>query len=243
MSKLPEHLAIVMDGNGRWAEERQMPRIAGHEAGVRAARMVIESCAKKKIPVLTLFAFSSENWRRPKAEVSAIMELFLQALNEQHAFLTEHNIVLRFIGDRARFEDFLIEKIEAVERLTENHTGMKLLIAADYGGQWDICQAAKKIAAKIEAQEMTSEEISPELLAKHLSFADLPDPDFFIRTSGEYRVSNFMLWQLAYSELYFTDTLWPDFSGFELNQALMQYSQRQRRFGLSGEQLECLNNA
>lgn len=243
MNNLPQHIAVVMDGNGRWAKQHNLSRLAGHEEGVKTARMLIEACAKKKISVLSLFAFSSENWQRPQIEVNAIMDLFLKVLDQELNFLHDYQISLRFIGDRSKFRPRLVEKIENVEHLTATNLGMKLLIAADYGGQWDICQAARTLAAKVETNELTSAEITSELLASHLSFADLPDPDFFIRTSGEYRVSNFMLWQLAYAELYFTQTLWPAFTEEEFNAALQQYGQRQRRFGLSGEQIQCSKNA
>lgn len=226
-----------MDGNGRWAKSRFMPRIAGHRAGVEAARQVVRNCAKRKIKVLTLFAFSSENWRRPPQEVSFLMELFLTGLEREVKMLHENNIQLRFIGDRTRFNTKLLEKIQEVELLTCKNTGMVLIIAADYGGQWDIFQAVSQLARQIEAGELKSADLTPELLSSKLSFADLPDPDLFIRTSGEIRISNFMLWQLAYSELYFTDTLWPDFDENELEKALTHYANRERRFGHSGEQL------
>jgi undecaprenyl diphosphate synthase len=234
---LPKHVAIIMDGNGRWAKKRFLPRVAGHRAGVEAARVTVKACVKKKIKVLTLFAFSSENWRRPPQEVSCLMELFLTGLEREVKMLHENNIRLRFIGDRARFSDSLRAKITEVEQLTLQNTGMVLMIAADYGGQWDICQATRQLAQQVEAGQLTSAEITPELIAKHLAFADLPDPDLFIRTSGELRISNFMLWQLAYSEFYFTNTLWPDFNDKELDNALDHFATRERRYGQSGEQL------
>jgi undecaprenyl diphosphate synthase len=244
-ANLPRHIAIIMDGNGRWAKKRFMPRIAGHRSGVEAARQVVKNCAKRHIKVLSLFAFSSENWRRPPQEVSYLMELFLTGLEREVNMLHENNICLRFIGDRKRFSEKLGKKISEVEHLTANNTGMTLIIAADYGGQWDICQAVQKLAQAVEAGTLSSQAITPDNIAKHLSFADLPDPDLFIRTSGELRISNFMLWQLAYSELYFTNTLWPDFDEKELDKALAQYSSRERRFGYSSEQLgqPCSNNA
>ncbi|RDI41803.1 isoprenyl transferase [Aquicella lusitana] len=235
---LPQHIAIIMDGNGRWAKQRFMPRIAGHRAGVEAARQVVKNCARRNIKVLSLFAFSSENWRRPAQEVSFLMELFLTGLEREVGMLHENNIQLRFIGDRSRFSEKLCEKIKEVEQLTQKNTGMTLIIAVDYGGQWDICQAARQLALEVEAGTLRSQEITPEKFASRLSFSDLPNPDLFIRTSGELRISNFMLWQLAYSELYFTDILWPDFDENELEKALKHYSSRERRYGYSSEQLK-----
>jgi undecaprenyl diphosphate synthase len=228
---LPQHIAIVMDGNGRWAKKRFMPRVAGHRAGVEAARQIVKSCAERHINVLSLFAFSSENWHRPAAEVSYLMELFLAGLEREVTMLHEHHIRLRFIGDRSRFSQKLQQKIAEVERLTAQNTGMHLIIAADYGGQWDMTQALCQIALDIEAGKISSAAITPTLIASKLSCSDLPHPDFFIRTSGEQRISNFMLWQLAYTELYFTDTLWPDFDKNELDRALAYYASRERRFG------------
>jgi undecaprenyl diphosphate synthase len=235
---LPRHIAIVMDGNGRWAKQRFMPRVAGHRAGVEAARQVVKNCAKRHIEVLSLFAFSSENWHRPAQEVSYLMELFLKGLEREVSMLHDNNIQLRFIGDRTRFSEKLVSKIKEVEQLTLHNTGMVLLIAADYGGQWDITQAVQKLTNEIKAGQLTSAEITPAKIAEHLSFADLPNPDLFIRTSGELRLSNFMLWQLAYTELYFTPTYWPDFNEQELDKALDHFSSRERRYGKSGEQLQ-----
>lgn len=234
---LPKHIAIIMDGNGRWAKRRFMPRIAGHRAGVEAARNVVKNCARRGIQVLTLFAFSSENWRRPQEEINHLMELFLTGLEREAVELHKNNIQLRFIGDRHRFNAALLAKINEVEQYTSNNTGMKLLIAADYGGQWDITQAAQKIAREVKAGTLQVEEITADTISARLSFADLPNPDLFIRTSGEMRISNFLLWQLAYSELYFTEIHWPDFDEAELEKALQHYSRRERRFGYSSEQI------
>jgi undecaprenyl diphosphate synthase len=236
-SKLPRHIAIIMDGNGRWAKQRFMPRIAGHRAGVETVRQIVKSCAKKKIEVLSLFAFSSENWRRPPKEVSFLMEMFLTSLEREVDMLHENNVRLRFIGDRVRFNEKLYKKLHEVEKLTCHNKGLVLQIAVDYGGQWDICQAVRKLAQEVETGRLASVDITPERIASQLSFADLPDPDLFIRTSGELRISNFMLWQLSYSELYFTNTLWPDFNEQELEKALIHYTERERRFGYSSEQL------
>lgn len=236
-SDLPRHIAIIMDGNGRWAKKRFLPRVAGHRAGVDAARGVIKLCIKHHIPVLTLFAFSSENWRRPPEEVSFLMDLLMKGLDREVSTLHENNVQLRFIGERARFTPLMQEKIRAAEQLTEHNTGLKLLIAADYGGQWDITQATIALARQVEAGQLKSSDITPQMLAHQLSFADLPDPDLFIRPSGELRISNFMLWQLAYAELYFTPTFWPDFNEAEFEMALQHYAKRERRFGYSSEQL------
>lgn len=235
---LPKHIAVIMDGNGRWAKQRFMPRVAGHKSGVEAARQIVRNCIKRNIPVLTLFAFSSENWRRPAQEVGFLMDLFLTGLEREVSMLHENNVQLRFIGDRANFSDKLRQKIHEVEALTKNNTGLVLVIAADYGGQWDICQATRKLAQEVAEGKLTSAEITPQHIANHLSFADLPDPDLFIRTSGEIRISNFMLWQLAYSELYFSKVFWPDFDEQELENALAHFASRERRFGHSSEQLQ-----
>lgn len=246
MSTLPRHIAVIMDGNGRWAKQRFLPRAAGHRAGVEAARQTVTYCAQKNIKVLSLFAFSSENWRRPAQEVNYLMELLLKGLQREVKSLQKNNIQLRFIGNRERFSEKLCNKILEVEGLTQQNTGMVLIIAADYGGQWDISQAVTKLAIEVEQGKLSAQEITPEKIAQHLSFADLPEPDLFIRTSGEQRISNFMLWQLAYSELYFTPTYWPDFNSHELEKALQYYSQRERRFGYSSDQLSelvCSNNA
>jgi undecaprenyl diphosphate synthase len=234
---LPQHIAVIMDGNGRWAKRRFMPRIAGHRAGVEAARRIVKNCARRGIKVLTLFAFSSENWRRPQQEVDHLMELFLTGLEREAPDLHKNNIQLRFIGDRHRFSPHLVTKIHEVEQLTKENTGMTLIIAADYGGQWDITQAARQLAKEAVAGTIHPDDISAASIASRLSFADLPDPDLFIRTSGEMRISNFLLWQLAYAELYFTDIHWPEFDENELEKALSQYAKRERRYGYSSEQL------
>lgn len=239
-SKLPQHIAIIMDGNGRWAKKRFMPRFAGHRAGVEAARKTVKTCLKKNIKVLSLFAFSSENWRRPLTEVSYLMDLFLNALEREVKMLHENNIQLRFIGDRSRFNENLAKKIIEVENLTKNNSAMTLILAIDYGGQWDITEATRKIAKQVATGQLTCEQITSDLVSKYLSFADLPDPDLFIRTSGELRLSNFMLWQIAYAELYFTDTLWPDFNEDELEKSLVHFNERERRFGQSSEQLDAI---
>lgn len=234
---LPRHVAVIMDGNGRWAKQRHLPRSNGHRAGVEALRKTITCCAERGIEALTVFAFSSENWQRPAKEVSLLMNLFLATLKKQTRVLHKNNIRLRVIGDRTAFSEKLQTKIRESEMMTRENTGLDLVVAANYGGKWDVTQAANQVLQKILRGEIASEALSEDLLRQHLSFADLPEPDLFIRTGGEHRISNFLLWQLAYTELYFTDTLWPDFDQFEFEHALHDFSRRQRRFGRTGEQV------
>jgi undecaprenyl diphosphate synthase len=236
-AKCPRHVAIIMDGNGRWASRRRLPRFAGHKAGVETVKDVVRACGEHGVEVLTLFAFSSENWRRPQEEVGLLMGLFMTALEQQVRKLHEHNIRLRIIGDRSAFSRTLQERIEAAETLTGGNTGLGLVIAANYGGRWDITQATRTIAERVQNGELSPDEISPELIQSLLSLAHLPEPDLFIRTGGEKRVSNFLLWQLAYTELYFTDTLWPDFDRQAFEGALASFATRQRRFGRTGDQI------
>jgi len=233
----PRHIAIIMDGNGRWAQKRMMPRIMGHHAGVKAVRKIVEYCAKANIQVLSLFAFSSENWRRPKDEVSLLMELFMSTLQSQVDKLDKNNIRLRIIGDRKAFPEKLQEKILAAEAQTVNNTGLTLVIAANYGGRWDITHAVQKIVAGIKSGEIQDQLISEQLISDHLETADLPEPDLFIRSGGEERVSNFLLWQLAYTEFYFTEALWPDFDQDLMTKAINSFKGRQRRFGHTSEQI------
>ncbi|MDH5649607.1 MAG: isoprenyl transferase [Gammaproteobacteria bacterium] len=240
---IPNHVAIIMDGNGRWAKKRGLPRIAGHHKGVEMVREIIKACSAKGIGYLTLFAFSSENWRRPEREVTLLMDLFLSALEQEVKKLHKNNIKFRVVGDTKAFGDRIVHKIEEAERLTRNNTGLTVLVAANYGGRWDISQACAQIALKVKSGEIDPDTITPETIQSFLSLHDIPDPDLFIRSGGEQRISNFLLWQLAYSELYFTDTLWPDFGAQEFDDALASYSQRQRRFGLTGEQVETLKHA
>ncbi len=233
----PRHIAIIMDGNGRWAQKRFMPRAMGHQAGVKTVRKIVEYCANQKIEVLSLFAFSSENWRRPETEVSLLMALFMATLQREINKLDRNNIRLRFIGDRSAFPEKLQQKMAEGEAQTEHNTALTLVIAANYGGHWDICQAFQKISQKIAAGELAQQDITETLINQHLSTADLPEPDLFIRTGGEQRVSNFMLWQLAYAEMYFTPALWPDFDQNTLAEAINSFKGRQRRFGHTGEQV------
>lgn len=233
--KMPVHVAAIMDGNGRWAKKRFLPRVAGHKRGVETVRALVKQCAKQDIKYLTLFAFSSENWRRPTDEVSFLMGLFSEALKVEARKLNDNNIRLRLIGDRSKFDAKLIEQIDEAEALTANNTGLVLTIAANYGGRWDIvnaCNAFNK-AHPDHAAQMTEDDLVP-----YLSMHYAPEPDLFIRTGGETRISNFLMWQLAYTELYFTDMLWPDFDGHAFNDAIQSYQSRERRFGRTSEQLK-----
>ncbi len=236
--KIPRHIAIIMDGNGRWAKKRLLPRIAGHKAGVDAVHNVVKYCVEKKIQVLTLFAFSSENWRRPVQEVDYLMSLFHTMLEREINKLHKQNIQLRILGDKLRFDEKLRQQITHAEQLTRQNTGLKLIIAANYGGQWDICEAVRAIAVNVKNNLLAPDDISPAMIESHLSTADLPLPDLLIRTSGEQRVSNFLLWQLAYAEFYFTEVLWPDFTAEECDKAVAFYMNRERRFGATSEQLK-----
>lgn len=242
-SGLPRHVAIIMDGNGRWAQRKGSPRFTGHKAGVETVRDVIKSCAEKGIEALTLFAFSSENWRRPEKEVSLLMELFLLALKREVKKLHENGVQLRIIGDTSAFNKKIQEQISKAEELTKDNSRLVLNIAANYGGQWDITQATIKLAEKVQSGEILPDSITADLISENLSLADLPEPDLFIRTGGEKRISNFLIWQLAYTELYFTETLWPDFNADEFEKALASFAGRQRRFGHTGEQIEKMKNA
>lgn len=237
-SQVPRHVAIIMDGNGRWAERRHMPRFAGHKAGVDAVRRVVEVAGKRGIEVLTLFAFSSENWRRPEKEVGLLMDLFMVALEREVKRLNKNNVRLRIIGNIEGFSEKLQQRIHKAQALTADNTGLILVVAANYGGRWDIAQAAKQLAQLVEAGELRAEDIDTEQLNSCMCLNDLPEPDLFIRSGGEMRISNFLLWQLAYCEMYFTDILWPDFNEGVIDDALESFSKRQRRFGRTGKQVE-----
>lgn len=232
---MPKHIAIIMDGNGRWATSQNKPRTAGHKAGVGALRTTIETCASYGVDVLTVFAFSSENWRRPAKEVSVLMDLFMLTLKGQAKRLHKNNIRLKIIGDKARFSASLQAKIKDVEQLTADNTGLLLVIAANYGGQWDIEQASMRMIAHASNVGVPLSDLQ---IKDFLSTSGMHEPDLFIRTGGEQRISNFLLWQIAYSELYFTDTLWPDFDKEALDLAITYFSSRQRRFGQTGEQID-----
>jgi len=238
ISDLPRHVAVIMDGNGRWARRRGLPRVAGHRKGADSVRAMVQACGERGIPYLTLFAFSSENWRRPESEVGLLMELFLNALEREVRKLHENNVRFRVIGEISRFGPKIVQRIQEGEALTRQNTGLTLTIAANYGGRWDIAQACQQVARQVAAGSMDPEQVTPETLAVHLSMADAPEPDLFIRTGGEQRISNFLLWQLAYTELYFTPVLWPDFDQEQFGLALTSFASRQRRFGQTGEQVE-----
>ena len=235
---IPRHVAIIMDGNGRWAKQRFLPRPAGHSAGVSSVQKVVERCIAQGIEVLTLFAFSSENWRRPAQEVSLLMDLFIASLEREGQKLHKNGVRLRVIGDRSAFAPKLQDQIAASEQLTANNKRLNLVIAANYGGRWDITQATRSIAEDVKAGQLEPDDVNGELLQSRLALSDLPEPDLFIRTGGEQRVSNFLLWQLAYTELYFTPLLWPDFDEQAFDEALMSFKGRQRRFGYTGDQIE-----
>ena len=235
---VPRHVAIIMDGNNRWAKKRLLPGVAGHKAGVDAVRAVIEVCAEAGVEVLTLFAFSSENWQRPAAEVGALMELFLGALRREAKKLHDNDISLRIIGDRSRFHPELQAAMLDAEAQTRGDKRFVLQIAANYGGQWDIVQAAQQLARDVQAGVLQPGDITPQRLQNCLATGDLPLPDLCIRTGGEHRISNFLLWQLAYSELYFSDLFWPDFKHDAMRKALADFAKRQRRFGKTSEQVE-----
>lgn len=234
---IPEHVCIIMDGNGRWAKKRLMPRTFGHRKGITVTRDSIEFFARAGVQYLTLFAFSSENWNRPEEEVSTLMALFFQSLKDHSAELNSKNIRIRFIGEQDAFSQALQDQIAETEALTRGNNVMTLNIAANYGGQWDILSAFKKVVARIERREITQQQIDQAMLESELSLAGTPNPDLFIRTGGEHRMSNFLLWQLAYTEFYFTDVLWPDFSQQEMQKALDDYAGRQRRYGKTSEQI------
>ena len=234
---LPQHVAVVMDGNGRWAKKRFLPRTAGHKAGVKATRRLVELCAIKGIGALTLFAFSSENWSRPDQEVSSLMSLFVSTLNSEINKLHEQGVRICFIGDRTRFSENLQASIAAAEEKTIANTRLKLNIAANYGGRWDIVNAVRSLTRKLADGDISEQQITEQAFTRELCLVDQPEPDLFIRTGGEQRISNFLLWQIAYTELFFTDTLWPEFNDAAFDEALDWYATRQRRFGKTGEQV------
>lgn len=242
-TKVPVHIAIIMDGNGRWAANRHLPRMAGHRAGIQTVRNVVSACGHWGVNALTLFAFSSENWARPAQEVQFLMNLFYSTLLEEIETLHENRIRLRIIGNRSALSKELQLAIEKAETLTMKNEGLHLNIAINYGGRWDVTQAVQTLAQKVAAQQLQVRDITPERISQHLSLADLPEPDLFIRTSGEIRISNFMLWQLAYTELYFTDCLWPDFDDAALYEAISAFAKRHRRYGTLDHPEEVLEHA
>ena len=236
-ARIPRHIAIVMDGNGRWAKLRHRPRTFGHNAGRKSVRNVVEGCLREGVKVLTLFAFSSENWQRPQDEVGALMELFLRALDREVDELHSNEVRLRFVGDLSAFDEGMRQRMTAAMARTTGNDALHLNVAMNYGGRWDIVQAARKAAEAVARGELRADDIDEALLGQWMSLADLPPLDLFIRTGGECRVSNFLLWQLAYAELHFTDTLWPDFDQACLRSAIEDYARRERRFGRTGEQV------
>jgi len=232
--RIPRHIAVIMDGNGRWAKQRYLPRVAGHRRGVEAVRAIVRACAERGVEYLTLFAFSSENWRRPPEEVSFLMQLFSMALEQEVEKLHQSGVRFKVIGDLSRFEPKLARLVHEAEALTAGNQGLVLTVAANYGGRWDVLQAVNRMLR--ERPELAADAGERDLVP-YLALNYAPEPDLFIRTGGEQRISNFMLWQLAYTELYFTDTLWPDFDAAALDRALVSYQQRERRFGRTSEQL------
>jgi undecaprenyl diphosphate synthase len=234
---LPRHIAIIMDGNGRWAQLRGLPRAAGHRAGVKVVRATIEQCARKGIEVLTLFAFSSENWKRPKEEVGLLMSLFLEALDREIADLDKNNIRIRFIGEISQLAAELQTRIRSAETRTAGNTRLSVVIAVAYGGRWDITQAAQSLATECAMGKFDAAKITEATLAERMALNGLPDPDLFIRTGGDQRISNFLLWNLAYTELCFLSELWPEFGESQLEAALDQFAQRERRYGLTSAQV------
>ena len=233
----PQHIAIIMDGNNRWAKKRLLPGIRGHKAGVEAIRSVLAVCEKYQVQALTLFAFSSENWQRPVEEVGALMSLFLSYLKREVSSLHKKGVRIRFIGRRDRLQADIVKQMEAAETLTQSNSVSTLVLAVDYGGQWDITNATTQIAKRVAAGDIEANQIDESLVNSHLSLHDLPKPDLCVRTGGEYRISNFILWQLSYAELYFTECFWPDFDEQEMEQAIAAFSARQRRFGMTSEQV------
>lgn len=229
----PKHIAIIMDGNGRWAKKRLMPRISGHKKGLESVRTVITQCQKLNIPFLTLFAFSTENWLRPTQEVNFLMSLFQESIKKESSALIKHNVRFKLIGDRKPFPKKLVDKIKELEKLTEKNTGLTLSVAINYGGRWDIVNAVNKH----QKETLSKEPLTQKNLIQNLSLNYAPDPDLLIRTGGEKRISNFLIWQFSYSELYFTETLWPDFNERALMTALFEFQKRERRYGKTSEQL------
>ena len=238
IDNLPKHVAIIMDVNGRWAKKGGLPRIAGHRAGVGGLKEIVNLSAKAGIEVLNVYAFSSENWKRPRTEISMLMELFASSLRQRFKGLHDNNVRLRFMGDLSLFPEKLRTSMKDAENLTTNNTGLKLVVAVNYGGRWDITNAFIQLCNKIKDKEVRIEDINEALIGEYVCLSDLPEPALFIRTGGEMRISNYLLWQLAYTELYFDDCLWPDFGAANLEKAFEWYAGRERRFGRTSEQIE-----
>lgn len=240
--EIPLHIAIIMDGNGRWAQKRSLPRVAGHREGVESVRDMVEVCGQLGVKYLTLYAFSTENWKRPKEEVSMLMRLLMKALRDETDKLHRNNVRVRTIGDISKLPvEVQNELLDAIVK-TQNNTGLNLLLALSYSGRWDILQAVKKISSDIKRGVMSEDSINEEVVTKYLSTQGIPDPDLLVRTSGEFRVSNFLLWQLAYSEIYITELNWPEFRRDELYRAITEYQKRERRFGLTSNQIKQKQN-
>lgn len=239
---IPTHVAVIMDGNGRWARKRGRPRHAGHRAGVGAVRETVEVAAKRGISYLTVFAFSSENWSRPREEISKLMGLFVEALQREVDELHQNNVRLRFIGARQQLQPGLQDKIAAAEQQTAGNTGLGLQVAVAYGGRWDIVQALRRLAMRVKQGHLSVDDIDDDSVAQELELAGIPDPDLLIRTGGEQRISNFLLWNLAYAELWFCDALWPDFGERQFDEALTFFARRERRFGHTGEQVKAVTS-
>jgi len=233
----PKHIAIIMDGNGRWAKKRGLPRAAGHQAGFRTTRDIVEACARRGIKALTLFAFSSENWARPEQEVGLLMDLFLRGLKSEVSKLHDNGVCINFIGERSAFSEKLQNEMSSAESITVENTGLHLSVAVNYGGRWDIVNAARKLALQVQQGTIQPNDITIDSFSSAVTLSKVTEPDLFIRTGGEKRISNYLLWHLAYTELYFTDVLYPDFSDAELENAITFFAGRQRRFGKTGDQV------
>ncbi len=235
---VPKHIAIIMDGNGRWAKQKDKARIYGHQAGVEAVRKVVEACTELGVQYLTLYAFSTENWNRPEEEVNALMELLVRTIRRETPELNKNNVRIGMIGDGHSLPEACINELNEAKRITENNTGLNLILALSYSGRWEITHAVQQIAKKVEQGLLQADDIDDQTIAGHLNTANIPDPELLIRTSGEYRLSNFLLWQSAYTEYYFTETLWPDFDKDALTNAILDYQSRERRFGKTTEQIQ-----
>jgi len=237
-NNIPQHIAIIMDGNGRWAKQKGKARIYGHQAGVEAVRRIVEACSELGVKYLTLYAFSTENWNRPEEEVNALMELLVRTFRRETPELNKNNVRIGMIGDGHSLPQACVDELEESKRITGSNTGLNLILALSYSGRWELTHAMQDIARKVAQGNIKPEDINEDLLAEHLNTAGIPDPELLIRTSGEFRLSNFLLWQTAYTEYYFTETLWPDFNKESLYEALTAFNNRERRFGRTAEQLQ-----
>ena len=238
LNNIPKHIAIIMDGNGRWAKQNGKARIYGHHAGVEAVRKVVETCTELGVQHLTLYAFSTENWKRPEAEVNALMELLVRTIRKETPELNKNNVRISMIGDGHSLPEACIKELEEAKSITANNSGLNLILALSYSGRWEITHAIRQIAAKVQTGALHAEDIDEKTISNHMNTAGIPDPELLIRTSGEFRLSNFLIWQTAYTEYYFTETLWPDFDKNELVKALLDFQKRERRFGKTTEQIQ-----